>query len=399
MVSFPSAVPIALIFRIEPDQYCHLGILVYALGLSDGQLLLRVVDSDYVNLTSLISISRPLISPPDALNIIASCPNTHVIPPSISAYHAAAAAAANSTPSTFTASISQALAVALTGTWVPLEDARELCTKEILNIPTTVGEYFLDRSLGETHFPPAFAEFVKARRHLRELGITASLATTASAGLVGSSIGVGVASGRMTANPDVGAIAELAGLARSMNANSLAYQQAQAHAHAQAQARAQQAMLASSQTSQPLSTPAPAPSVPRTPLPTVLSQAIQAQAQAQAQSLAQRPLSPAPSTVSRTESEDQITSDQRALSAKMAAVRAAGLKGPKVLASPPATPPPSIPDTDAKKPRGRPRKHPLPTAARQAAAASPRSVSTRSTRASARATRTVSGSDADAIDV
>lgn len=167
--------------------YSFLGTFVYTLtDPATGHRLLRAVDSDYVHLSSLIAISQPPLSPSDALRIISLCHNPTIISPSFS-------------PST--SAITQ-----LAGSWVPLEDARQLCLTGELNIPVAVGELFLEQNLGEQYFPEPLPEWCRSRQHLREPGVGLG---------VGIGAGVGLQlNGMAVANANVSAMAALAELAR-----------------------------------------------------------------------------------------------------------------------------------------------------------------------------------------
>ncbi|KAF8309471.1 hypothetical protein DL93DRAFT_2085557 [Clavulina sp. PMI_390] len=171
------------------------GVFVYTLNdPSSGHRLLRAVDSDYVHLSSLIAISKPPLSPSDALRIISLCQRPTIIPPTFSQ------GTSTVTP--------------LAGSWVPLDEAHQLCNSGELNIPVHLGEVFLHRNLGETYFPDPIPEWCRSRKQLREQQqMQSSMMNPAFGGIVGAGM---VANGLNSVgnSNNVSAMTALAELAR-----------------------------------------------------------------------------------------------------------------------------------------------------------------------------------------
>lgn len=370
-----------------------------------GQKLLRAVDSDYVHLSSLIAISRPPLSPSDALRIISLCHAPNIIPPSYTPHSNAGLGAGAMMPSV----------TALAGTWVPLEDARQLCATGELNIPLEVGELFLERNLGETHFPEPLPEMCKARRH-RDLSASTTGIVGGAAGLrLGMSMGMGTGmglgldmaiGGLAVANANVSAIAALAGLAR-MGSMSIASSATPLSLPLAPVGR----QTMPSAVAVPVT---PAPSVhARSPSPSSPLAAITQQQQQLPEDSPIRPLSPAMSALSSVSSRIIPPSLVRSVSATSVSSLSSA------LSSPPATPPPSavtgavgesnvvveVPAPPKRRGPGRPRKNPLPEPGadlskaatkkqqqqqrvRNVASAAP--ITSRSERASARSMRSAS---------
>ncbi|SRR5258708_5488787 len=117
-----------------------LALPVFATSFGNSPRLLRRVDNDYVNLTTLATLSHPPIFPETLRALIASCLNTHTIP----------------FPSTSCSSTG-----GLSGAWIPLADVQRLCANGDLNIPACVGEQFLSDTLPDL-FPEGIAQASKA---------------------------------------------------------------------------------------------------------------------------------------------------------------------------------------------------------------------------------------------
>ena len=123
-----------------------LALPVFATTFGNSPRLLRRVDNDYVNLTTLATLSHPPISPETLLALIASCRNSHTIP----------------FPSSSCSSTG-----GLSGAWISLADVQRLCANGDLNIPACVGEPFLSDTL-----PNLFPEEIEqASRAYKRAGV------------------------------------------------------------------------------------------------------------------------------------------------------------------------------------------------------------------------------------
>ena len=111
-------------------------VTTYATGVS----LLRQMDSDYINLSALISIAQPALTPSEITQLIESCETRRVIP-----------RRSTSPPSTG----------GLAGTWVPLSDAQTFCASGRLTIPAKILEHFLQDNLADL-FPDPLPDLTRA---------------------------------------------------------------------------------------------------------------------------------------------------------------------------------------------------------------------------------------------
>jgi hypothetical protein len=97
------------------------------------------MDSDYINLSALVSIARPPLSPSEATQLIESCLTRRVIP------------RRSTLPSS---------SGSLAGTWVPLPDAQAFCVSGRLKIPGKILEHFLQDDLADL-FPDPLPELAR----------------------------------------------------------------------------------------------------------------------------------------------------------------------------------------------------------------------------------------------
>ncbi|KAF8343778.1 uncharacterized protein EI90DRAFT_3512 [Cantharellus anzutake] len=113
---------------------------VFATAFGNSPRLLRRIDNDYVNLTTLATLSQPPLFAEKLSVLLSSCRNSHTIPfPSSSCSSAGG----------------------LSGFWIPLADVQRLCAHGDLNIPACVGEQFLSDILPDL-FPEGIAHASRA---------------------------------------------------------------------------------------------------------------------------------------------------------------------------------------------------------------------------------------------
>ncbi|KAF9519918.1 hypothetical protein BS47DRAFT_1336642 [Hydnum rufescens UP504] len=112
---------------------------VFVTTYANGVSLLRQMDSDYINLSALVSIARPPLSPSEVTQLIESCLTRRVIP------------RRSALPSS---------SGSLAGTWVPLPDAQAFCVSGRLKIPGKILEHFLQDNLADL-FPDPLPELAR----------------------------------------------------------------------------------------------------------------------------------------------------------------------------------------------------------------------------------------------